>query len=110
MAREVETMKTIPNNTAVTEIKIHSMVTPLCSVGKLPFLADIEMIYAPKDRLIEFESYETWLNEFNSRSLTIEDLASEIARKVHDETDALVEVRVKARTTVHGDTEVVCRL
>lgn len=103
-------MKTIPNETLVTEIKIRSMVTPLCSVGKLPFVADIEMSYVPQSELIEFESYENWLKEFNSKSLTIEDLTSEIAKKIHDQLKVSVEVKVKARTTVHGETEVICKL
>jgi NADPH-dependent 7-cyano-7-deazaguanine reductase QueF len=95
-------IETISNNARIQLIEYHPEFSVICSVGKAPFHGVIDISYAPKEKLLEFESFEKWLFSIANQSMTIEDLC----RLCFDSLlaalgDIPLCVTVHGRTTVH---------
>jgi len=96
-------IKTIDNAAKINTISYHPEFSVICSVGLSPFHGTIDIVYKPDEKLLEFESFETWLRGISNNHMTIEDLA----RLVFDNLlavlgDIPLSVTVHARTTVHA--------
>lgn len=98
-----KTVESIPNRAQVLEVTYTPDFSAVCSVGKAPFHGTLNIVFRPSDRLLEFESFETWLRSIATRQLTIEDLCRLVFNTL---TEALGDiplcVTVDARTTVHA--------
>jgi len=99
-------IRTIENTSLVDRIEYHPMFSAICSVGLSPFSGTIDIAYTPGNRLLEFESFETFLRLASTKELTIED----VCRMIFDSlTEALGEIPLKvtvnAKTLVHASVE-----
>lgn len=94
---------TIPNDTKITRIQYHPRFSVICSIGKAPFHGVIDVSYSPDDKLLEFESFETWLFSLANQSMTIEDLCRLVFDELQNALDCKsLTVTVSAETTVHA--------
>jgi len=94
---------TIPNDSRVKEVQYSPQFSAVCSVGKAPFWGEILIKYKPQDKLLEFESFESWLRENSLTRTTIEGfcrLVFDVLCEVLG--DISLSVTVTARTTVHA--------
>lgn len=101
---------TIPNDAHITSIGYYPETSAICSIGKAPFHASVEITYQPGDVLLEFESFERWLHGLGTTNTTIEGLT----RLIFDALvgvlgDIPLEVRVHASTTVHAPVTAIIR-
>ena len=101
---------TIENDARISEIRYCPGFAALCRIGNQPFHGQVEIVYEPSERLLEFESFERWLAALGNKEVTIE----EVARLSFDElTRALGDiplcVTVHARTTVHAPVSATIR-
>ena len=78
-----------------------------CAVTYVPFSAEVTFDYVPKDKFIEFESFDTWLGkEIPTEPHTIESLCLRIFLALAEVLgDIPLAVTVTATTTVHGPAE-----
>ncbi len=98
-----DNIKTIANDSCVDLIEYTPPFSTLCSIGKRPFWGVLDITYRPGDTLLEFESFEDWLNGLATEAMTVEDMA----RRVFDVLskalgDIPLRVTARARTTVHA--------
>jgi hypothetical protein len=104
--REVP-FQTIPNDPRIDRIEYRPKFAVLCEIGLAPFSGEMEICLQPKDRLLEFESFEGFLREISTQAFTIESLT----RYVYDlliavlGAGAINYVTIKATTQVHGPVE-----
>ena len=79
-----------------------------CTIGKAPFGGELEISYSPDKLLLEFESFEKWLQEdLATQTMTIEDVANTVFSKLVELLKPLdLKVVVKAETIVHGPVRV----
>ena len=96
-------VKTLPNESNVTIVEYHPEFSTLCSVGHRPFYGRLDIRYRPDQKLLEFESFDTWLSTLALQAMTIED----VVRRAFDVLsealgDIPLRVTVHARTTVHA--------
>lgn len=96
-------MQTIKNKSKVQCIHYQPSFSTLCSIGKSPFYGDIKIRYYPRDRLLEFMSFEKWLQSLAKQEMTIEDLCRLVFDKLREALgDIPLSVSVHARTTAHA--------
>jgi len=82
--------------------------TPICTIGKLPFMADITIEFSPKTQLLEYIAFEKAMKErLNGKDMIIEEIPSIILNDVIKDFDVYeISITVKAETTVHNKIEV----
>lgn len=96
-------MQTIENKPKVQYIHYQPPFSTLCSIGKSPFYGEIEVKYQPGNNLLEFMSFEEWLQSLATQEMTIEDLCRLTFDKLREALgDIPLSVSVHARTTVHA--------
>jgi NADPH-dependent 7-cyano-7-deazaguanine reductase QueF len=101
-------IETIPNFPKVQEVTYTPRFSAVCSIGKAPFWGELDITYQPKDKLLEFESFERWLKGQAGRETTVEGfcrLAFDVLREALGTIPLRVVVR--AETTVHAAVSVV---
>jgi len=94
---------TIPNDTKVTIIEYSPKFSCICSVGKSPSWGIVHIIYQPKDRLLEFISFENWLIEMSAKEMTIEEFNQLVFNALTQAGIEPDEVSIEAQTIVHGN-------
>lgn len=93
----------IPNNTGTVLITYEPIFSALCAIGKAPFLGDLTIQYLAQDTLLEFHSFERWLEEYANVETTIEGFVRLAFDGLHKALgDIPLRVEVRARTTVHA--------
>lgn len=101
-------MKTIPNNTRVQKITFHPQFSTICSVGNAPFWGIVNLEYKPGGELLEFESFEKYLESYALEKYTIESITQSIFDNlVRVLGDIPLRVEIQARTTVHAPASAV---
>lgn len=82
-----------------------------CRVGNAPFTVQAEITYVPDEKLLEFESFEKWLNVYvSAEQTTIEEVTVLIYTKLEEVLDPIsLVVKISAETTVHAPVVVEMR-
>jgi NADPH-dependent 7-cyano-7-deazaguanine reductase QueF len=78
----------------------------ICSVGNSPFYGELLIQYAAHDLLLEFESFEKWIEEHTNTRTTIEGycrMAFDALTEVLG--DIPLAISVIAKSTVHAPVE-----
>jgi len=100
-----KTIRTKNNNMT---IRIRDNTSFICSIGKAPTVAEVEIIYVPNNVVLELESTTEFINSLAmAREFTIEDYTStlyEVLAKTLEPKKLIVKVRAKAPR--HGWVEV----
>lgn len=96
-------IQTIENKSRITKIIYTPKFSAICEIGKAPFHGTMVIEYLPKDKLLEFESFEEWLLEISNYQVTIESYC----RLVFDTLVMLIDpinlkIETKAETQVHA--------
>ena len=94
---------TIPNEVQVEQVSYHPPYSVICSIGEIPFHGTIDITYQPKEAILEFESFDSWLKSIALQSMTIEGLCRlvfDVLNEVFG--DIPLSVKVHAETTVHA--------
>lgn len=101
-------IKTIPNDTKVDLVRFSPEFSTICSVGNAPFWGTIYLEYKPGGELLEFESFEEYLETLSLREYTIESLTRAVFDKLAQVLgDIPMRVKILARTTVHAPASAV---
>lgn len=96
-------IKTVSNKTNVQHIKYCPNYSTVCSIGQASFWGEMEIVYKPSSKLLEFESFEKWLKTLTLKQLTIEDLCRLVFDTLSEVFgDIPLSVTIHAKTTVHA--------
>jgi len=93
----------LPNETTVQFIHYEPEYSTTCTVSHIPFSGTIKIEYRPGSRLLEFESFETWLWTLAGKEFTIESYCQFIFDNLTDQLGSVpLRVTVNAKTIVHS--------
>ena len=101
--KDILPIETIPNDPCVNEVKFSPPYSTICSVGNAPFWGTVDIVYEPKEKLLELESFQLWLRSLSNERMTVEDLCRLCFDKLMAVLgDIRLRVTVNANTTVHA--------
>jgi NADPH-dependent 7-cyano-7-deazaguanine reductase QueF len=96
-------MQLIENSCGSIKIEISTPYTSYCSIGKEPFEGHLTITYIPNDVLLEFISYESWVNNMTKQPTTIEELTHSVFLTLKDILSTrYLKVECSAFTNAHG--------
>lgn len=96
--------QTIPNP-GVKMITYSPEFSAICSVSNVPFYGIMHIEYYPKENMLEFESFESWLRDDVSKMLTtVEGLTVTVLNSLSKvlQKGTSIKVTIEAKTIVHG--------
>ncbi len=91
------------NETKLTSVKWSGLIAPICTIGKAPFMAKVEIEFTPGKKILEYIEFETAIYKLNGVEMIIEEIPSVIINKIIPELDAInLSITVTAETPVHN--------